>query len=106
MAQTVFRIPLTNRPQRFEIELAGRSFIMIVRWNPAMPNWIICLQDAETQETLLNCLPLVTGTDLLAQFRHLGIEGSFVVVTDGDEFATPTLENLGGESNLYYVVER
>ena len=106
MTQTVFRIPLKNVPQRFEIELAGRSFVMIVRWNPAMPNWTVCLLDGVTEEFLLNCLPLVTGTDLLAQFRHIGIEGSFLVVTDGDEFATPTLENLGIESNLYYVVER
>jgi hypothetical protein len=106
MTQTVFRIPLKNTPQRFEIELAGRSFIMVVRWNPAMPNWILCLLDGETEQPLLNCLPFTTGVDLLSQFRHVGIEGSFVVVTDGDEFATPTLENLGGESNLYYVVDR
>lgn len=106
MAQRVFRIPLNNRPQRFEIELGGRAFIMIVRWNPAMPNWTMCLLDGETQETLLNCLPFTTGLDLMSQFRHIGIDGSFVVVTDGNEFATPTLENLGGESNLYYVVER
>jgi hypothetical protein len=106
MPQQVFRIPLRNTPQRFEIELAGRSFIMIVRWNPAMPNWVMCLLDGETESVLLNCLPFTTGEDLLSQFRHVGIEGSFTVVTDGDEFATPTLENLGSEANLYYVVDR
>lgn len=106
MTQTVFRIPLSNVPQRFEIELGGRSYIMIVRWNPAMPNWIMCLLDGETEQPLLNCLPFTTGLDLMSQFHHVGIEGSFVVVTDGDEFATPTLDNLGGEANLYYVVDR
>lgn len=105
MEPKVFRIPLKPLPQRFEIELGGRAFIMIVRWNPAMPNWIMCLLDGETEQFLLNCLPFTTGLDLMSQFRHIGIEGSFVVVTDGDQFATPTLENLGSESNLYYVVD-
>lgn len=98
---TVYRIPLTNVPQRFAIELGGREYVMVVRWNPIMGNWVMCLLDGDM--VLVNCLPLVTGVDLLAQFRHLGINGSFVVVTDGDPYATPTLGNLGTDSNLYYI---
>jgi hypothetical protein len=50
-------------------------------------------------------MPLVTGIDLLRQYRYLGIPGSMIVYTDGDPDAPPTLENLGNESNLYYVVD-
>lgn len=105
MTQKVFRIPLENLPQRFDIELAGRAFTFVSRWNEELSSWTICIIDGLTEKLLVSCLPLVTGTDLLQQFRHLGIEGSFVVYTDGDEFATPTLESLGKESNLYYVVD-
>jgi hypothetical protein len=42
---------------------------------------------------------------LLEQFKHVGIPGKLLVYTDGDEFAPPTLENLGQEANLYYVAE-
>lgn len=99
----VFRIPLVALPQRFSIDLAGRALTMVSRWNGEMPAWCIDLYDANTQEPIILCLPLVTGGDLLAQFRHLDLPGSLVVFTDGDLGAPPELQNLGAEANLYYV---
>lgn len=106
MALNAFRIPLVNTPQKFAIDLNGRSFIMECVWNPEMLSWLISMYDGDTEECIFATMPLVTGVDLLAQYAHLGIDGSLIVYTDGDEHATPSEANLGVESNLYYLVEQ
>lgn len=106
MTLRAFRIPLTNIPQKFAIDLNGKQYIVLCRYNPEMPNWSISLQDGETEEYIFTGLPLVTGVDLLKQFAHLGLNGIFIVYTDGDELAPPTETNLGAECNLYYLVDQ
>lgn len=106
MAVNVFKIPLTNVPQKFAIDLAGKSYIFLCRYNTEMENWLISMQDGDTEQDIFDSMPLVTGTDLLAQYAYLGITGSLIVYTDGNEFAPPTEFNLGEECNLYYVVEQ
>ncbi len=58
-----------------------------------------------TQASIITCLPLVTGTDLLAQYSHLQLGFRLYVYTDGDADAVPTLDNLGTGSNLFAAVE-
>jgi hypothetical protein len=105
MATRVFRIPLENRAQRFAVDLAGRSLVMVSRWNGEMPAWVLDLYDGNTREPLILCLPLVTGLDLLEQFRHVGIPGTLVCTTLADELAPPTFDNLGAEAILGYILE-
>ncbi len=106
MALNAFRIPLMNIPQKFAIDLNGRSFVMECKYNPEEVSWNISLFDGDTAETIFTNMPLVTGVDLLKQYAHLGIDGSFIVYTDGNQFTVPTETNLGAESNLYYLVEQ
>lgn len=105
MAQKFFRIPLVNQPQIFNISLGGRDYRVVSRWNGQMNAWQLCLSDAITRQPLLTCLPLVTGGDLLEQFHHLGIPGKLFCYTEGDRDAPPTLENLGVQGLVYYVLE-
>ena len=105
MTQIVTRIPLTNTPQQFDITLSNIQLTFVLQWNPFLQSWMMTLIDAKSQMPLLLALPLVTGVDLLVQFRYLGIPGSLVVYTDGDETAVPTFDNLGEESNLYYIFD-
>lgn len=105
MAEKLFRIPLINEPQTFEINLSGGAYVIICRWNEEMPAWQICMKNAITNQLLLTCLPLITGVDLLAQYKHLGIPGRLFCYTEGNADAPPTLENLGVEGQLYYYVE-
>lgn len=100
----VFIIPLTNIPQRFTIELSGKAYVVVCKWNGEMPAWTLDISDEVTNQPLIVNLPLVTGTDLLEQFPHIGIPGELYTTTDGDEYAPPTLENLGQEAHLYYLV--
>jgi hypothetical protein len=103
--EEIFVIPLTNVPQRFTIELSGIAYIIVCKWNGEMPAWTIDISDEVTGQPLIVNLPLVAGVNLLEQFKHVGIPGKLFVYTDGDEFAPPTLDNLGQEANLYYLVD-
>ena len=99
----IYLLPLENTPQRFEIELDGRLFILQCVWNGEAPAWMLDLYDAETSEPLFHSVPLVAGEDILKPYRYLGINGQLFVYTDGAEMEPPTLDNLGRESNLYFV---
>jgi hypothetical protein len=100
----IYNIPLTNIPQKFTIELGGKEYILTCRWNDAIEGgWFIDIDDSITNTPILHNLPLVTGNNLLEQYEYLGIKGALVVLTNGDNTAVPTLENLGVESFLYFV---
>lgn len=103
---TTFLIPLQNVPQTFNISLAGKSYIMTSRWNNSPEGgWIADFKDADTNLPIASNIPFITGADLLAGLEYLGFKGSFFVLTNGDQFAVPTLDNLGTESNFYFVTD-
>ncbi len=101
---TTFILPLVNVPQTFQIALGNVNYIMTCRWNNAADaGWVIDLADADTAEPIASNIPLITGDDCLSGLEYLGISGKLSVLTDGNQFAVPTLLNLGVESNLYFV---
>ncbi len=103
---TTFILPLQNVPQQFNISLAGKEYVMTCRWNDAVDaGWVLDFADAITNLPIVANIPLITGADLLSGLGYLGFQGSLVVFTDGDELATPTLLNLGLESNLYFQTD-
>ncbi len=103
---TTFVLPLSNVPQTFEISLANKDYTMTCKWNDAFEaGWVLDFSDAITGVSIVANIPLITGADLLSGLSYLGFNGSLFVFTDGDDFATPTLLNLGVESNVYFVTE-
>lgn len=101
-----FKLPLSNTPEKFEISLADKNYLMTVKWNDSDEGgWMMDLEDATTNVSIVAGIPLITGADLLEGLDYLGIEGHLYVYTDGDTFATPTLLNLGVESNVYFQTE-
>lgn len=106
MALQVYRIPLTNIPQFFNITLKGVEYRITSRWNDSPEGgWFLDIDDANTGTPLLYNLPLTTGLDILEPFAYLGFGGSMVVFTDNNTYATPTLTDLGIESNLYFITD-
>lgn len=97
-----FLIPLTSIPQEFSISLDAREITIYQRWNE-FSGWVIDMRDTATNTSIIAGLPLVTGADLLEPFPELGFIGSLLIYTDGDSMAIPTIDNLGADSNLYYV---
>lgn len=103
---TTFIIPLLAIPQVFGITLAGVNYTMTCRWNAAADaGWVIDLADADTNTPIVVNVPLIVGADCLAGLEYLGINGQMIVYTDGNQFAVPTLDNLGVESNLYFLTD-
>ena len=103
---SLFKIPVTNTPQTFQISLAGKDYSMTCRWNSAVEGgWSLDFSDAESGEPIVANIPLVTGVNLLDGLAYLGFGGKLYVYTDGDELAVPTLDNLGVESNLYFETD-
>lgn len=101
-----FRIPVTNVPQQFQIQLAGKNYLMTCKWNDAPEGgWCLDLADAETGDAILANINIVTGINILSGLEYLGINGELYCRTNGDQFADPTLQNLGQESFLYFDTE-
>jgi len=103
MALQAYIVPVQNVPQRFEIELAGTAYTIENRWNDTAGYWELDWYDADGAP-LVMAMPLLAGSNLLDPYPELP-PGGMVVLTDGDEFANPTLEGLGIDSDLYYITE-
>jgi hypothetical protein len=98
-----YLIPLQNTPQSFTITLANVDYILTCRWNDAPDaGWVLDIEDAISAVVLASNIPLICGADLLSGLEYLGINGTLIVYTDGDQNEVPTLDNLGVESNLYF----
>ncbi len=99
-----YEVPLSPKAQRLTIALAGITYKLNIFWNDLAACWIVDIADKDGV-ALVSGIPMVTGSDLLAQYRYLGFVGSLIVQTDHDTYAVPTAENLGLEGHLFFAVE-
>jgi len=104
MAQ-YFEIPLSPSPQRFNITLSGIEYQLTLAYrNSNQGGWVLDIADKQGV-VIVAGIPLVTGADLLAQYRHLGFAGRLwcqgTIVSED----VPTFDNLGTESLLIWVTE-
>jgi hypothetical protein len=102
---TTYEIPLSADPQKLAVTLGTTEYHLRVYWCDAgQQSWLLDISDSS--DNPLACgLPLVTGADILGQFKYLGIPGSLAVATDGDPDAIPTFSNLGTTSHLYFITQ-
>ena len=98
---SVYEIPLSGKPQQVQVLLANVQYLLTFIWRAGV-GWVLDLADVNGN-AIVQGIPLVTGTDLLGQYRYLGIGGSLVVNTDAAPNAVPTYDNLGTSSHLYFV---
>lgn len=107
---TIYEVPLSPQAQRFRADIGGASYTLTIRWNQFLAAWVMNIHD-ESDLPLsgrgLNGIPLLPGTDLLGQFRYLGIGGGLpmIVMTIGpgrspDE--VPSYTNLGIDAHLFF----
>lgn len=103
----VYKIPLMpGTPQSLLITLGVKEYRLILRYRDVEDAglWTLDIIDVISNADIVCGIPLVTGTDLLLQYRHLNIEGSLIVYTDSAPDAVPSFESLGAASNLYFMV--
>lgn len=101
---TPYEIPLSPESQTFRVPLGSVTYRLTIVWNDISKGWVMDIADADDLP-LAQGIPLVTGLDLLAQYKFLGIPGALVVQSDFDVDAAPTYEGLGTTSRLYFVTE-
>lgn len=105
MAIIPYEIPLTPVAQKFSIALGGQTYNLTVNWNSApQGGWVLDIAD-ESDEPIVAGIPLVTGADLLSQYQYLGFNGAMLVESDFDLYATPTFNNLGVNSHLFFLIQ-
>ena len=97
---TPYLIPLSSIPQTFTISLGGIDYNITCKWNEKQ-GWTLDIADINNVNILCG-IPLATGRDLLEPHANLGFGGQLFALTDSSE-ASPTLDNLGTDSNLYFV---
>jgi hypothetical protein len=104
MNPVIVVLPLVNTPQSFNITLNNINYIMTCRWNSAPDGgWCIGFADQLTGDLIVDNIPLICGVDLLDGLEYLGFGGNLIVYTNGNQFAVPTLDNLGVDCNVYFA---
>lgn len=103
MTQEVFIIPFENDPERFVVDLVGRSFEVKNVWNDEVQIWEFSIYNADTGTPIVVGIPLVAGADLFDQFVHEDFGGSLICISEGDQLSPPTFENLGVTSKVAFV---
>lgn len=101
---SVYEIPLqTGIPQQLFISLGGTTYQLTLKYrNVDQGGWTLDIADSGGN-AIVSGIPLVTGCDLLAPYKHLGFAGGLWVQTLSDPDAVPTFENLGSDGLLYWV---
>jgi hypothetical protein len=102
--QTVYEIPLLAQAQTLSIKINGVTYKLTVRFNTKSNAWNLDIASA-AGKNIVTGIPLVTGADLLDQYKYLNLGGKLVAQTDGSLTAVPTFTNLGSKSHLFLIVE-
>lgn len=97
----IYRVPLRDGPQTLTIALSGVVYSLRVRYCARVELWVLDIADADGNMLVRN-MPMVTGADLLAQYRHLGFGGALIARNaDVDDDSPPGFDDLEGA--LLYV---
>lgn len=92
-----------SQAQVLDVSLGEVGYKLRLTYDTAQEgSWILDIGDANGA-MLVAGLPLVTGVDLLAQYRYLGFGGGLVVTADRGAGEVPTFEGLGVTSHLFFV---
>jgi hypothetical protein len=95
-------IPLINSPQVLQIQLGDTIYNLRLRYCLTPEGgWIMDINDVNSNPLICG-IPLVTGCDLLGQYKYIIPTGMLYCATDGNPPATPSFDNLGTLSHLYY----
>jgi len=102
----IYNVPLqVGTPQTFTIQLGGIEYQMTLLYRndtSGLGGWTVDIADA-SGNAIVQGIPLVTGADLLAQYKHLGFNGALFVQTTSNPDAVPTFANLGADGQVYWV---
>jgi len=95
-----------GRPFTERIVILGFTYTLRFAWNTRSNCWVVEFWDAGNLRKVACGIPLVTGCDLLEQFRYLqlGAHTILTVMTIGPAISPDTIpdfDNLGIDGHLY-----
>lgn len=101
------QIPLTNDPdQNFTctIPVDGKNLKLKLRvcFNTAMNYWIMSITNSTTNALILDAIPLLTGVDLLGQYKYLGLGSSAIINKGNSTLDSPNSKTLGTDFVLIW----
>lgn len=100
-----YKIPLSDKPQRFSITLGGVDLRMTLAYrNVEQGGWTLDIADAQGSP-LISGIPLVCGADLLAQHASVGIPGRLYWQGAPDPDQPPSFEGIASEGALFWVTD-
>lgn len=105
MAQ-LFEIPLSGTNQTLSIVLNGVVYVLRLIFCDTTDEtacWILDINDQDSNPIVCG-IPLVTGADMLEQYKYLNFGFILYCFTDGNLSANPTFSNLGTTAHLQFQV--
>lgn len=97
-----YEIPLSPEPQKFQINLAGITYSVLLIWNDIAAVWVLDIATA-LEVPILRGIPLVANVDLLEPYPYLNFGGQLIAQTDNAVSTPPTFNDLGTIGHLYFV---
>lgn len=95
-------IPLVADNQTFATTLNGTVYRLSIMWRGVY--WVLDIADGNG-DAIISGIPMITGADLLVQYRYLNLGFSLVVLCDVAGQENPTQFDLGTFSHLYVFTE-
>ena len=108
MSVNVVRIPLSARPQRLQVLLAGVIYGIRLYWLVPANCWAIDLSD-HNGNPLISGIALVTGGDLFAQFGYINLGGQLLVMSDNQPLASadpPGWRDLDVTGHVFFIPDQ
>lgn len=95
----IYEIPLTAKPQKFSIALSGTTYRLTMKWSAFGQCWMLDIADAD-DVAIVSGIPVVIGSDLLAQYEYLNFGGK--LYAQSDDGLPPNFTNLGETAKVYW----
>jgi|SRR5580765_7859911 len=101
---SILEIPLkVGQPQTLSVSINNVTYNLSLKWFQLATTWVLDIAD-NLGNQIVTGVPLVTGADLLGQYKHLGFAFGLWCSTDGVPDEAPNFASLGDNSHLYAVL--
>ena len=97
----ISEIPLKPQSQFLKCVIGGVKYQFNITWRNTY--YVLDILDSNGNNLLMG-LAMVTGSNYLHQFAHLGISGALGVVSDGNIYNIPGYSDLGVTNHLCSIV--
>jgi len=103
-----YEIPLSSMNQQFYFSFDGiTTYWLRFYFNNTQDEdalWLLDINDVNKNPIVCG-IQIVTGVDLLGQFKYLGFPVILYCWSDGaNPYAAPTYDNIGTNSHMYFEV--